>query len=43
MLRDTDKRERIVEAAVEVFCQAGYDAASMADVAAKAGGGKGTL
>ena len=43
MLRDTDKRERIVEAAVEVFCQAGYDAASMADVAAKAGVGKGTL
>ena len=43
MQRDMDKRERIIDAAVEVFCQAGYDAASMADVAAKAGVGKGTL
>lgn len=43
MQRDMDKRERIIDAAVEVFCQAGYDAASMADVAVKAGVGKGTL
>ena len=43
MERDTNKRERIIDAAIEVFCACGYDAASMADVAAKAGVGKGTL
>ena len=43
MQRDMDKRERIIDAAIEVFCVSGYEAASMADVAAKAGVGKGTL
>lgn len=43
MQRDMDKRERIIDAAIEVFCMSGYEAASMADVAAKAGVGKGTL
>ena len=43
MERDLNKRERIIDAAIEVFCASGYDAASMADVAIKAGVGKGTL
>ena len=43
MERDFGKRERIMDAAIEVFCISGYDSASMADVAAKAGVGKGTL
>ena len=43
MERDFSKRERIIDAAIEVFCTSGYDSASMADVAAKAGVGKGTL
>ena len=43
MERDLSKRERIIDAAIEVFCTSGYEAASMADVAAKAGVGKGTL
>ena len=43
MERDLNKRERILDAAIEVFCAQGYEAASMADVAQKAGVGKGTL
>ena len=43
MERDLNKRERIIDAAIEVFCSQGYEAASMADVAQKAGVGKGTL
>lgn len=43
MQREPDKRERIIDAAIEMFCLSGYDAASMADVAARAGVGKGTL
>ena len=43
MERDFGKRDRIIDAAIEVFCVSGYEAASMADVAAKAGVGKGTL
>ena len=43
MERDMNKRERIIDAAIEVFCAQGYEAASMADVAQKAGVGKGTL
>lgn len=43
MERDMNKRERILDAAIEVFCVSGYEAASMADVAAKAGVGKGTI
>lgn len=43
MEKEASKRERIIDAAIEVFCAAGYDAASMADVAAKAGVAKGTL
>lgn len=43
MERDGSKKERIIEAAIEVFCASGYEAASMADVAVKAGVGKGTL
>ena len=38
-----NKRERIIEAAIEIFCSQGYEATSMADVAQKAGVGKGTL
>ena len=38
-----DKRERIIQAAVEVFGAAGFDTASMADIAAGAEVGKGTL
>lgn len=43
MERDFGKRDRIIDAAIEVFCASGYEAASMADVALKAGVGKGTL
>lgn len=43
MERDMNKRERILDAAIDVFCISGYEAASMADVAAKAGVGKGTI
>ena len=43
MERDMNKRERIIDAAIEVFCAQGYEAASMADVAQRAGVGKGTL
>ena len=43
MERDMNKRERIIEAAIEIFCSQGYEATSMADVAQKAGVGKGTL
>lgn len=43
MERDINKRARIIDAAIEVFCTSGFEAASMADVAAKAGVGKGTL
>lgn len=43
MERELSKRERIIHAAIEVFCASGYEAASMADVAAKADVGKGTL
>ena len=43
MERDMNKRERILDAAIDVFCVSGYEAASMADVAAKAGVGKGTI
>ena len=28
MERDLNKRERIIDAAIEVFCASGYDAAS---------------
>lgn len=43
MERDMNKRERILDAAIDVFCASGYEAASMADVAVKAGVGKGTI
>lgn len=43
MERDSTKRERIIDAAIGVFCSSGYESASMADVAQKAGVGKGTL
>ena len=43
MEQDENKRARIISAAIEVFCASGYEAATMADVAAKAGVAKGTL
>lgn len=43
MERTMDKREKIIQAAVGVFGESGFDAASMADIAAKAGVAKGTL
>lgn len=43
MQRTLDKHGRIVEAAIEVFGRIGFDAASMADIAAKAEVAKGTL
>lgn len=38
-----NKRERLVEAALEVFCEAGFEAASMERIAARAGVAKGTV
>ena len=38
-----DKKNRIVEAAVRVFAQKGYASATVADIAVKAGIGKGTI
>lgn len=43
MQKTLDKHERIVQAAIEVFGAVGFDAASMADIAAKAEVAKGTL
>lgn len=43
MERESLKREKIIDAAVGVFCETGFDGASMADIAARAGVGKGTL
>lgn len=43
MEKDGEKRARIIEAAIEVFCRAGFDGASVAEIAAKADVGKGTL
>lgn len=43
MEKSNEKRARILDAAIDVFCAQGYDAASMAQVAAKAGIAKGTL
>lgn len=43
MQRILDKRERIVQAAIEVIGAEGFDAAAMADIAAKADVAKGTL
>ena len=40
---EKDKRQRIIDAAIGVFCTAGYDGASMAEVSESAGVGKGTL
>lgn len=39
----TDKKNRIIEAAVTVFAQKGYASATVADIAARAGIGKGTI
>lgn len=43
MQKTVEKRARIIDAAIEVFGTDGFDAASMADVAAKAEVAKGTL
>ena len=39
----TDKKNRIIEAAVMVFAQKGYASATIADIAARAEIGKGTI
>jgi AcrR family transcriptional regulator len=39
----SDKKSRIIEAAVMVFAHKGYASATVADIAAKAGIGKGTI
>ena len=38
-----DKKNRIIEAAAQIFAQKGYAGASVADIALKAGIGKGTI
>lgn len=43
MNKTAEKRIRIVQAAIETFGKVGFDAASMAEIAAKAGVAKGTL
>lgn len=42
-VRTEAKREAIVEAAAQVFLELGFDGASMAQIAARVGGSKGTL
>lgn len=42
-VRTETKRESIVEAAAEVFLQAGFEGASMAEIAVRVGGSKATL
>ena len=42
-LRDSAKRRQIIEGAREVFLAQGFDAASMGEIARKAGVSKGTL
>lgn len=37
------RRQHLLRTATEVFCELGYDGASMSAIAAKAGGSKGTL
>lgn len=37
------RRQHIINSATEIFCEHGYDGASMSAIAAKAGGSKGTL
>lgn len=37
------RRQRILDIATEVFCEFGYDGASMSTIATKVGGSKGTL
>lgn len=41
--RQADKRDRIVEAAIDVFCSRGFEGASMAEIAERADVAKGTL
>lgn len=43
MDKTSDKRERIIQAAIEVFSAVGFDTASMADVSSAAEVAKGTL
>lgn len=43
MRKSVETRDRIVEAAISVFGQVGYDAAAMSEVATQAGVAKGTL
>lgn len=43
MQKTTEKRRKIIDAAIEIFGSAGFDAASMADIAARAEVAKGTL
>lgn len=43
MDKTLDKRERIMQAAIEIFSAAGFDSASVADIAAAAEVAKGTL
>lgn len=38
-----ERRQHILRVATEVFCELGYDGASMSAIAAKVGGSKGTL
>jgi len=42
-VRTEAKRRSIIEAAAEVFLEAGFERASMAEIAARVGGSKGTL
>lgn len=43
MQKTIEKRRKIIDAAIEIFGAAGFDAASMADIAARAEVAKGTL
>lgn len=42
-VRAQNKRQQILESATQVFCEFGYDAATMSIIAARVGGSKGTL
>lgn len=41
--KSEERRDAIVAAAAEVFCESGYEAASMSTIAARVGGSKATL
>jgi AcrR family transcriptional regulator len=41
--KSEERRDAIITAAVEVFCESGYEAASMSTIAARVGGSKATL